>query len=52
MVPFGLATNSQRRFVDIIRDRAWREDLEFILTGDDVTRGNLTHKSIRWLQID
>ncbi|MGC6447349.1 MAG: HAD family hydrolase [Rubripirellula sp.] len=39
-IPFGLATSSQRRFVDILfRDRAWREDLEFILTGDDVTRG-------------
>jgi HAD superfamily hydrolase (TIGR01509 family) len=38
--PFGLATSSQRRFVDILfRDRSWRQDFAFILTGDDVTRG-------------
>ena len=39
-IPFGLATSSQRRFVDILfRSRPWREDLSFILTGDDVTKG-------------
>lgn len=39
-VPFGLATSSQRKFVDILfQDRPWREDLAFILTGNDVTRG-------------
>ena len=39
-VPFGLATSSQRKFVDILfQDRTWREDLAFILTGNDVTRG-------------
>ncbi|MGB1925712.1 MAG: HAD family hydrolase [Rubripirellula sp.] len=39
-IPFGLATSSQRRFVDILfRSRPWKEDLAFILTGDDVTKG-------------
>ena len=39
-IPFGLATSSQRRFVDILfRTRPWRRELAFILTGDDVTRG-------------
>ncbi len=39
-IPFGLATSSQRKFVEILfRSRPWREELAFILTGDDVTRG-------------
>jgi HAD superfamily hydrolase (TIGR01509 family) len=39
-LPFGLATSSQRRFVDVLFESIpWRDSLEFILTGDDVTRG-------------
>jgi HAD superfamily hydrolase (TIGR01509 family) len=39
-IPFGLATSSQRRFVDVIFESIpWRDSLAFILTGDDVTRG-------------
>lgn len=39
-VPFGLATSSQRRFVDmILPSTSWHEQLHFILTGDDVTHG-------------
>lgn len=39
-LPFGLATSSQRRFVDIIFEQvSWRESLQFVLTGDDVTNG-------------
>lgn len=39
-LPFGLATSSQRRFVDVIFEQIdWRETLAFTLTGDDVTRG-------------
>ena len=34
----------------LFRDSAWREDLEFILTGDDVTEE--PDPSIGWLQID
>lgn len=38
--PFGLATSSRRKFVDIIMDTVdWRDSLTFVLTGDDVTRG-------------
>ena len=39
-LPFGLATSSQRKWVDVIlQDKAWRQDLAFILTGDDVENG-------------
>lgn len=39
-VPFGLATSSRRKFVDIIfAGVPWRDDLSFVLTGDDVTDG-------------
>jgi len=39
-LPFGLATSSQRKFVDVIFERiCWRDCLAFMLTGDDVTRG-------------
>ncbi|MFK8111961.1 MAG: HAD family hydrolase [Rubripirellula sp.] len=39
-LPFGLATSSQRKFVDVIFEQiTWRESLAFTLTGDDVTRG-------------
>lgn len=38
--PFGVATSSQRQFVDLIMARtSWRDSLAFVLTGDDVTRG-------------
>jgi HAD superfamily hydrolase (TIGR01509 family) len=39
-VPFGLATSSRRRFVDVIFENInWREALSFVLTGDDVEHG-------------
>jgi HAD superfamily hydrolase (TIGR01509 family) len=39
-LPFGLATSSQRKFVDIILAQTdWAKSLAFTLTGDDVTRG-------------
>lgn len=39
-LPFGLATSSRRKFVDVIFQQIpWRENLAFTLTGDDVTRG-------------
>ena len=39
-LPFGLATSSRRKFVDVIfRQIPWRESLSFTLTGDDVSRG-------------
>lgn len=39
-LPFGLATSSQRKFVDVILATVpWRERLAFVLTGDDVTHG-------------
>jgi HAD superfamily hydrolase (TIGR01509 family) len=39
-LPFGLATSSRRKFVDVIfASIPWRDSLAFILTGDDVTRG-------------
>ena len=39
-LPFGLATSSRKKFVDVILNQAaWSESLAFILTGDDVTRG-------------
>lgn len=39
-IPFGLATSSQRKWVDaIFKDIAWKSSLSFILTGDDVTNG-------------
>lgn len=38
--PFGLATSSRRKFVDVILQTVdWGDDLSFVLTGDDVTRG-------------
>lgn len=38
--PFGLATSSRRRFVRMILDTVdWHQELAFVLTGDDVTRG-------------
>tara|TARA_R110002072_G_scaffold6176_3_gene37005 strand:- start:31335 stop:31997 length:663 start_codon:yes stop_codon:yes gene_type:complete len=39
-LPFGLATSSRRKFVDMILPTTeWSGDLAFILTGDDVTHG-------------
>ena len=39
-VPFGLATSSRRKFVDVIFQAIpWLESLSFVLTGDDVTNG-------------
>ena len=39
-VPFGLATSSRRRFVEILFETIpWKQDLAFILTGDDVEHG-------------
>ncbi len=39
-LPFGLATSSRRKFVDVILGNApWRDSLSFVLTGDDVTNG-------------
>lgn len=39
-IPFGLATSSRRKFVDIILATTdWADDLTFVLTGDDVTHG-------------
>jgi HAD superfamily hydrolase (TIGR01509 family) len=39
-LPFGIATSSRRKFVEVIlRPVPWRDRLEFTLTGDDVTRG-------------
>ncbi|TWU47238.1 Phosphorylated carbohydrates phosphatase [Rubripirellula tenax] len=38
--PFGLATSSRRRFVDIILATIdWRDEMQFVLTGDDVVNG-------------
>lgn len=39
-LPFGLATSSRRKFVDVILDRtSWSDQLSFVLTGDDVNQG-------------
>lgn len=39
-LPFGLATSSRRKFVDVILPRFdWTQSLAFVLTGDDVSRG-------------
>lgn len=39
-IPFGLATSSRRKFVDILFEPiTWKQDLAFILTGDDVKHG-------------
>ncbi len=39
-LPFGLATSSRRKWVEVILERtAWRESLAFTLTGDDVVKG-------------
>ena len=39
-LPFGLATSSRRKFVEVIFEQIpWRENLAFTLTGDDVSRG-------------
>ncbi len=39
-VPFGVATSSQRRFVEmILPTTTWHGQLAFVLTGDDVTHG-------------
>lgn len=39
-LPFGLATSSQRRFVDmILPTTSWHDRLSFVLTGNDVTHG-------------
>ncbi len=38
--PFGLATSSRRKFVDIILETIpWRDRMVFVLTGDDVING-------------
>lgn len=39
-IPFGLATSSRRKFVELILATTdWAGDLAFVLTGDDVTNG-------------
>jgi len=39
-LPFGVATSSRRKFVDVLlSEMPWRNELTFLLTGDDVTRG-------------
>jgi HAD superfamily hydrolase (TIGR01509 family) len=39
-VPFGVATSSQRRFVEMILPTTlWHDQLAFVLTGDDVKHG-------------
>ena len=39
-LPFGLATSSRRKFVDMILPTTdWHTSLSFILTGDDVSNG-------------
>jgi HAD superfamily hydrolase (TIGR01509 family) len=39
-IPFGLATSSRRKFVEILFETIpWKQDLAFILTGDDVEHG-------------
>lgn len=39
-VPFGVATSSQRQFVEmILPTTSWHDRLSFVLTGDDVTHG-------------
>ncbi len=39
-IPFGLATSSRRKFVDLIFETIpWRDSLSFTLTGEDVSRG-------------
>lgn len=39
-LPFGLATSSRRKFVDVILPTTtWHDQLAFVLTGDDVTNG-------------
>ncbi len=39
-LPFGLATSSRRRFVDLILNTtSWKDSLAFVLTGDDVING-------------
>lgn len=39
-LPFGLATSSRRKFVDVIFESiSWKQSLAFVLTGDDVRQG-------------
>jgi len=39
-LPFGVATSSQRQFVDmILPTTSWHGELRFVLSGDDVTHG-------------
>jgi HAD superfamily hydrolase (TIGR01509 family) len=39
-LPFGLATSSRRKFVDVLfSEVSWRGALAFTISGDDVTRG-------------
>ncbi len=39
-LPFGLATSSRRKFVDVILPKFdWANQLAFVLTGDDVVHG-------------
>jgi beta-phosphoglucomutase-like phosphatase (HAD superfamily) len=39
-LPFGLATSSRRKFVTVLlSSMSWKDELSFVLTGDDVTRG-------------
>ncbi len=39
-IPFGVATSSRRRFADqILGAMPWFDELQFVLTGDDVTHG-------------
>ncbi len=39
-IPFGLATSSSRKFVDVLFENIhWKATLQFVLTGDDVING-------------
>lgn len=39
-LPFGLATSSRRKFVEVLfAEIEWKSALHFLLTGDDVTNG-------------
>ncbi len=47
-IPFGLATSSQRKFVErIFANVSWSDSLTFVLTGDDVQHGK-PHPEMYW----
>jgi HAD superfamily hydrolase (TIGR01509 family) len=56
-LPFGLATSSRRKWVDVIFERvSWSASLAFTLTGDDVVNGKphpeMYSKAAAALEID